>query len=123
MKRALVLMLVLAFAFATPAFADRVLTDADSSDYVTKAPAMLLRGVGNIVLSPLEIIENGYVETIEGRPIVGTFEGLVRGIYWGLDRAGRGVWDVLTFWAPNYNGAPPERELSFLKKSSSKSTV
>jgi len=115
MKRALVLMLVLTFAFAAPALADQVLTNAESSDYVTKAPAMLLRGVSDIVLAPLEIIENGYTGTIEGRPIVGTFEGIVRGVYWSLDRAGRGVWDVLTFWAPNYNGEPTERELSFLQ--------
>ncbi|MBN1687733.1 MAG: exosortase system-associated protein, TIGR04073 family [Candidatus Omnitrophica bacterium] len=114
MKRAVVLLLVLAFAFSAPAFANQVLTNAESTDYVTKAPAMLLRGVGNIVLSPLEVIENGYKMTMEGRPIVGTFEGTVRGVYLMLDRAGRGVWDVITFWAPNYNGEPPDRELSFL---------
>ena len=100
MKRTVVLMLVMAFAFTAPAFANQILDNAESDDYVVKAPAMLLRGIGNVVLSPVELLESGYSGTIEGRPLVGTLEGVGNGIFYMLDRAGRGAWDILTFWAP-----------------------
>lgn len=112
MKRTLVLLMVMALLFCAPAFADKILENANSTDYVTKAPAQLLRGVGNVVLAPAELLTHTYEGTVEGRPIVGTLEGIGEGTVWTLDRAGRGLWDVLTFWAPNYNGAPPTHELS-----------
>ncbi len=111
MKRTIVLVILMALVFSAPAFADKILENAQSSDYVTKMPAQLLRGVGNVVVSPVEVLSHGYKGTVEGRPIVGTLEGLGEGVIWGLDRAGRGAWDILTFWAPNYNGAPPTHEL------------
>ena len=112
MKRTVVLVMVMAILFCAPAFADKILENANSKDYVTKAPAQLLRGVGNVVLAPAELLTHTYTGTVEGRPIVGTLEGLGEGTIWTLDRAGRGAWDILTFWAPNYNGAPPTHELS-----------
>lgn len=108
MKKIAVLVVVLVFAICLPAFANSIGDNAASKDYVTKAPAMLLRGIGNVLISPGEVIYHTYQQTMEGRPFVGTLEGLINGIFWGLDRGGRGGWDVLTFWAPNYNGAPPE---------------
>ena len=111
MKRTLVLALVMAVVFTVPAFANQQIMDnAKSTEYVVKAPAMLLRGLINAATSPVEIIGHGYKGTVDGRPLVGTIQGVAEGLYWGMDRAGRGAWDVLTFWAPRYNGAPPTHE-------------
>ena len=111
MKRTLVLALVLAVIFSAPAFANQMIMDnAKSSDYVVKAPAMVARGVINVVSSPLEIVGHTYKGTVDGRPLVGTVQGLGEGLYWFMDRVGRGTWDLLTFWAPRYNGAPPTHD-------------
>lgn len=112
MKKTGILIVALVFLFSAPVFANQILENANSTDYVTKAPAMLLRGVSNVIAAPVEVLAHGYKGTVEGRPIVGTLEGVGEGVIWTLDRAGRGVWDILTCWAPNYNGAPPTHELS-----------
>ena len=114
MKRTTILVLLMAFALSAPAFADKIMDNANSKNYVTKAPAQLLRGVVNVGLCPAEVFVHGYKGTMEGRPIVGTLKGLGEGVIWMLDRGGRGIWDVATFWAPNYNGAPPTHELEFM---------
>jgi len=104
---------------AVPGFAASISDNANSADYVIKAPAMILRGVGNAVLAPLEVVSHGYRGTVDGRPIVGTVEGVARGVYWCLDRALRGAWDVATALAPNYNGSPPVHELEFFGNATS----
>ncbi len=111
MKRTIVFVVVMALLFCAPAFADKILENAKSTDYVTKAPAQLLRGIGNVGLAPAELLTHTYKGTMEGRPIVGTLEGLGEGTIWTLDRAGRGVWDAVTFLAPTDNVAPPTHQL------------
>lgn len=111
MKKIFALTLILAVIFSAPVFASQLLDNASSSDYVTKAPAMLIRGVSNIALSPVEIFVHGYKGTVEGKPVIGSIQGVAEGIYWMVDRGGRGFWDLVTFLAPRYNGAPPTHEL------------
>lgn len=113
MKRTFVLLVVGAMMVSTPAFADVISENAASSDYLTKAPAMLFRGISNVALAGVEVLTHSYKGTVEGRPIVGTLEGLGEGTIWALDRGGRGAWDILTCLAPRYNGAPPTHTLEF----------
>ena len=110
MKRTLVLLIVLTILFSAPVFAGTMSSideSANSKDYVVKAPAMVVRGLSNIIMSPVEILGHSYKGTVEGKPLVGTLEGFGSGVMWGMDRLGRGAWDVVTALAPNYNGAPP----------------
>ncbi|MCM8775092.1 MAG: hypothetical protein NC930_01865 [Candidatus Omnitrophica bacterium] len=113
MKKIMVLALIAMVICSIPAFANKIQDDAKSTDYVVKAPAMALRGLGNIVIAPAEIFTHGYQGTMEGRPIVGTLQGLGDGIIWCLDSVARGAWDVVTALAPKYNGAPPTHECSW----------
>ena len=73
MKKVTVLLLILAFAFSAPALANRISENAESDDYLVKAPAMILRGAGNVVLGAVEILEHGYKGTMEGAPIPGLY--------------------------------------------------
>ena len=107
MKKIGILVAVIMLVVGAPVFAGQIDENAASTDYVTKAPAMVLRGVKNIVIAPAEILGHTYKGTMEGRPFVGTLEGLGEGAIWTVDRAGRGVWDIVTAFAPGYNGAPP----------------
>ncbi|MDP3920295.1 MAG: hypothetical protein Q8R76_05765 [Candidatus Omnitrophota bacterium] len=111
MKRLLILVFGLMLVLSAPVFAGTIEDNAASADYVIKAPAMVLRGLANIALSPVEVVHHTYKGTMDGAPLVGTLEGAGTGIVWGLDRAGRGIWDVLTALFPNYNGAPTTHEL------------
>ena len=111
MKRSFVLVLALVCLFAIPAYAGSLNENANSSDYVVKAPAMIVRGASNIGLGALEVPVHTYKGTVEGKPIVGTLGGIGTGVMYALDVAGRGVWDVLTAFAPKYNGAPSEHKL------------
>lgn len=111
MKRIAVLALVMVAFVSVPAFAGSIQENASSSDYLTKAPAMMVRGLSNIVLSPAELFIHTYKGTVEDVPVKGTLMGLGTGAMYMFDRAGRGAWDVLTALAPRYNGAPPTHEL------------
>ena len=111
MKRLSMLVLALMLALSAPVFAGVIEDNAAAEDYLTKAPAMVLRGVVNLALAPVEVVYHTYQGTIEGAPLIGTLEGAGTGIVWGLDKAGRGIWDVLTALFPNYNGAPTTHEL------------
>lgn len=111
MKRSFVLALVLACLFAVPAYAGSLNDNANSADYVVKAPAMIVRGASHIVLGAVELPVHIYKGTVEGKPIVGTLEGIGHGAMYTFDVAGRGIWDILTALAPRYNGAPSTHEL------------
>lgn len=104
MTLALLTVLVGSSEAGLSAWADR----ASSDDYATKAPAMLVRGAENVVVSPGELVVQTYRHTRSGKPVLGTLEGLGRGMQFLLDRAGRGVADVALFWAPSFNGWPPK---------------
>lgn len=110
MKKIAILGLLLAL-LTMPAYAGSLQENANSSDYLTKMPAMMVRGVSNIVLSPAEIVIHTYKGTVEDVPVKGTLLGLGTGLMWGFDRLGRGAWDIVTSFAPRYNGAPPTHEL------------
>ena len=115
MKRSVILAVLTALLVSVPAYAGTVNLgmideNAKSSDYVLKVPAMALRGTAHILLSATEPFIHAYKGTVEGQPVWGTFKGLMDGIYYGMDRAGRGTWDILTALAPRYNGAPSTHE-------------
>lgn len=114
MKVTLLLILGMLLVMCAPAFADP-LADlneaADSDQYGKKAPAMFVRGGGDVLISPAEVITTTYQDTIHKPPVVGTVMGLGKGTAYTIDRAGRGTLDMLTFWVPNYNGQHTSREI------------
>ncbi len=79
---------------------------AKSDQYGTKAGGMFGRGLVNIVTSPLDIIVQTVEGTQKGAPFIGTMSGLGTGLGCTALRLVSGALDVLTFWAPNYNGFP-----------------
>lgn len=106
-----IVMLAVAMALATvPAYAGFISDNASSTEYGTKAPGMLLRGVLSAATSGVDILEHGYLGTRDGKPLIGTLEGSGRGTYFGLDRAVRGTVDVLGFLVPDFNGYPSTHE-------------
>lgn len=81
-------------------------TDADSGDYLAKAPAMAARGIVNAVTSPGYLIEdmmNGC--KAEGCKFTGVANGFATGLGKMLFAAGAGAWDFATAVLPNYRGA------------------
>ncbi len=115
MKKVAILVLGLVLVFSAPLLAGSIDENANSTNYLTKFPAMLVRGTVNIVTSPAEIVIHTYKGTREGIPVIGTFEGLITGLGWTLDRAGRGVLDIVGSFVPNYHGAPPTHVIEFSK--------
>lgn len=113
MKKVWAMMFVIMLGFSIPAQAACKQCDeyARTGEYFVKAAGMLCRGTANLVLAPAEILIHGYEGTLEGTPLLGTIGGTGKGIVWALDRAGRGVWDVATAFAPRYRGAPPVHEI------------
>lgn len=106
-----IVLLAVAIALATvPAYAGVISDNASSTEYGTKAPAMFFRGILSIATSGVDILEQGYVGTRDGKPFIGTFEGLGRGLYFGLDRAVRGTVDVVGSLVPDFNGYPSTHE-------------
>lgn len=79
---------------------------AKSDKYGTKAGGMFGRGLLNILTSPLDIIVQTVEGTQNGTPFIGTMSGLGTGLGCTALRLTSGALDVLTFWAPNYNGFP-----------------
>ena len=88
----LVLMAVLLLSFAVPAFA-------------TEPSGKLFRGAANVLSSLLEVPQNIDIEWKKSKNAgVGIFAGLFKGFFWGLARAGSGLWDVVTFPFPKPSG-------------------
>jgi len=104
-KSALVLLMML--TLATPALAGDVFSDwANSDRYVEKVPGMILRGVTNAVVSPLDIIMGPVQEYQDNPGWAFPLTGLLRGVQNGLDRLGRAVVDVGGSVFPKFNGFP-----------------
>lgn len=105
MKKLFSLILAACLTLAAPAaHADSVWEMAESTQYGTKVGGMLGRGFLNVLTSPLDLIVQTVEKTQTGPPLVGTLTGLGAGLGCTALRAGSGIIDVATFWAPNFNG-------------------
>lgn len=96
---------------------DWVNKQATSTQYPVKAGGMLLRGIHNIVESPVEIFYHPYDE-LKSRPEkgVGFFKGLGLGVWGTVDKIGYGSWDLLTALVPDYNGETSAHHHKIFKK-------
>ncbi len=123
MKKVSFWVVVLMLALSLPVSANMIDEKANSSDYLVKAPFMLVRAVEQIAISPLEPLVHTYQGTVDGKPVAGTLQGLGDGIIWTLDRVGRSIWDIATSLAPNYNGAPSTHPKHLCKMCKTKEPV
>lgn len=114
MKKMTTILVVLVMIFAAPAFAATLTSHVDSEHYIEKAPSMLFRGVGNMLLAPVELVYHTADEAIHGKPVLGLFEGMFVGLKQGLDHGFRGLLDVGGALVPGYHGAPPEHRAEIL---------
>lgn len=97
---------------SSPAFAESVWDMSNSPQYGRKAAGMFGRGLLNVVTSPLDLVVQTVEHTKEGPPLFGTLTGLASGLGCTAIRAGSGLLDVVTFWAPNWNGFQVSRSYS-----------
>ena len=82
-------------------------TQANSSSYPVKAGGMILRGLDNIIESPVELACHSYKGATENLQYgVGILKGLGTGTLWMVDSMLRGAWDIVTFAFPDYHGEP-----------------
>lgn len=114
MKKMLLIVLALMIAISPTGWA-MSFEDADSDDYLVKAPAMIIRGVSHIGLSPLELVYHTYDGTINDTPVLGTLKGIGEGSLFLLDHAGRGAFDILFSLVPGQNGSPSTHEIEMLR--------
>ncbi len=73
------------------------------------------RGVKNVLSSPLEIpiTVQAYHEKA-GYPVVRHTAGFFDGVVKFVERAGSGLWDLITMWIPgDQEGLPPKPETLF----------
>lgn len=100
MKKVSVLALVLFMALVPLSFANSVCDSVNSSEYTKAAGAKLVRGVGNVAFSWVEIFR---------QPIINEnkWEGVGRGFWQGGVRAVAGAAEAVTFFIPNVNIPQP----------------
>lgn len=143
MKKTIVLMLAAGLlAGAAPAFADEGVTaaatdasdaapssgtvesssntaeaggSATSGDYVENMKRDLLRGVKNVIGSPLEIpITVQEYHEKAGRPVIRHIAGLLDGGFQMATRFGSGAWDFVAAFIPGHQqGMPVDPETLF----------
>lgn len=82
---------------------------ANSDVYKEKAGPMLVRGLLNVVTSPVDILVQTVDKTKDGPPLIGTLTGLAGGLGCTALRVGSGLTDVALFWVPGFNGFPVNR--------------
>jgi len=109
MKKLLGLVLVLILFTVPVAQADNVWSMAESEQYGRKAGGMLLRGLLNVVSSPVDLVVGTVQGSKDGPPFVGFMRGLGKGTGCFAVRLLSGALDVVTFWVPHFNGYPPCR--------------
>ena len=84
------------FLFPQPAFADTAMNK-------------LVRGIVNLTTGWLEIPKEMAEREPDGTVVMGpVVHGFMQGLTHGTQRTLYGFWDILTFWAPPYEG--PEKE-------------
>jgi putative exosortase-associated protein (TIGR04073 family) len=102
-----IIALTLALVLAAPIAAQAA--SGSERPYPIKIIWKFGRGVTNVVLSPMEIVTNGYLEGTRahldggtlGDEVNGVFTGGVTGIGFMAARIGVGVFDVFTFPIPS----------------------
>ena len=110
MKKAVLVLSILMFYFVAsqPVFAD----EGTTADYFSEIGTKFVRGLGNVLTSPLEI-GCGIKEEVAERKSVGVFTGLGKGSVMMLRRIFVGVNEAITFVIPMEPTLPPT---CFLKK-------
>ena len=98
MKKVLVVAILL-LAVSTPALAQQAQEEGPQYTIFTK----LFRGVGNIVMSPFEIPVSAFNVAADTDIFIGITVGTISGIAAGIERAGAGVFDIITFPFPPYD--------------------
>jgi len=106
MKR-VVLTAAVVIGLAPAAWAQEALYEkANSPEYKQKFVGMIGRGIVNVATCPIDLLVNTVNETKSGPPLIGTLAGVAKGAGCTTLRALSGAVDLLTFWAPNFNGIP-----------------
>ena len=109
MKKVLSIALLLTFILSNTAKAD-IWEMAESPKYGRKAGGMLLRGIVNVLSSPVDIPAGAVVGAQRSSPqIMGAVGGIATGAVCTILRAASGIIDVVMFWVPGFNGIAPCR--------------
>ena len=115
MKKTLFLVLALMMAISTSAFAMDFNEDANSDQYLVKAPAMMVRGIHQVVLAPMDLVYHIYDGTANDTPILGTLKGTGEGLMQSVDFLGRGALDLVGSLIPGMHGAPSHHKVELLR--------
>ena len=100
MKKVFVLMLVMFVVLAPLSFANSVCDSVNSPQYTKAAGAKLVRGVGNVALSWVEIFRQPAINENK-------WEGVGRGFWQAGVRAVAGAAEAVTFFIPHANIPQP----------------
>jgi len=97
--RKLVIVGVLLAAMTVPVLAQEAEEEGPQHTIFTK----LFRGVGNVIMAPFEIPVSVFNVAADTDVFIGVTAGTVAGVAAGVERAGAGVLDVVTFLFPPYD--------------------
>ena len=100
MKKTLVVA-ALVFAFCAPVLAEEAAEEGPQYTIFTK----FFRGVGNMIISPIEIPVSAFHVAADTDVFIGMTAGTVAGVAAGLERGAAGAMDVVTFLFPPYDRA------------------
>ena len=116
MKKIMIFVLAITmFCAFTPLYAGGGAGTQGSSTYTTNMKSTLVRGLKNIVGSPLEIpITIQEYHEKEGKPVIRHVAGLVDGSFQTVLRFGSGAWDLVAAFLPGHQeGMPVDPETLF----------
>lgn len=121
MKKIGLVVLALSLVWAgIPAYAEEAAlagtaASAPSGTYLENMKGTLLRGVKNVLGSPLEIpITIQEYHEGAGRPVIRHMAGAIDGLFRMVVRAGSGAWDFIAALIPGHQeGMPPDPETLF----------
>ena len=97
--RKLVIVGVLLAAMTVPVLAQEAEEEGPQHTIFTK----LFRGVGNVIMAPFEIPVSVFNVAADTDVFIGVTAGTVAGVAAGVERAGAGVLDVVTFLFPPHD--------------------
>ncbi len=100
MKKVFVLAVAILVAFMPLSFANSVCDEVNSSSYMKAAGAKLVRGVGNVALSWVEVFREPIINTNK-------WEGVGRGFWQAGVRAVTGAVEAVTFFIPGVHVPQP----------------
>ena len=98
--------------------AANVWADTDRSAYINGSLRKLGRGIANIATSPLELIRTPSLVGRQDGLVAECTVGIVQGLWRTLQRAGVGVFEVVTFYSEIPKGFEPIMKPEFVWASS-----